>query len=244
MRRIKDESRSGWVCLHRSALYDGWIKNHKLWILWTYCLLKASHKERKVFIGNQRIDIKPGQFIFGLKKASEETGLSIQSTRSFLNFLKKMKNLTINSTNKFSVITINNWELYQGKDIDSNKQSNMCLTSNQQTSNNRQQYKQRNNKKKCRKDSDPRVKTLIDYFRNLILQEKEYELEINYGAAGKLLKKRLSNSMTEDDIKELMKYYIDSEKANKNGISLTACLSAHTINLFKKEKQKRSWLDR
>ena len=67
----------GYVKLWRKSLDAGWIRNHKLWTFWTWCLMKASHKEHDTVVGCQAVHLLPGQFIFGRKKASEETGLPL-----------------------------------------------------------------------------------------------------------------------------------------------------------------------
>jgi hypothetical protein len=41
----------GYVRLWRKSLDAGWIKNHKLWAFWTYCLMKASYKEYDAIVG-------------------------------------------------------------------------------------------------------------------------------------------------------------------------------------------------
>ena len=79
--------------------------------------MKASHKEHIDTIGRQRVPIRAGQFPFGRKKAAEETGLSQQVIRTCLKKLKKYENLTIKTTNKYSIITICNWDVYQGEEI-------------------------------------------------------------------------------------------------------------------------------
>jgi len=68
----------GWVKLWRKSIDSGLIKNHKAWIFWTYCLMKANHKkDYKQTIGFQEVLLQPGEFVFGRKKASFETGLSL-----------------------------------------------------------------------------------------------------------------------------------------------------------------------
>jgi hypothetical protein len=103
----------GYVRLWRKSLDAGWIKNQKLWAFWTYCLMKASYKEFDAIVGLQIVHLMPGQFIFGLHVASKETGLTIREIRTILDFLRKAGNLTIKTTNKFSIITIINWPTYQ-----------------------------------------------------------------------------------------------------------------------------------
>jgi len=137
----------GWIKLWRKSIDSGLIKNHKVWIFWTYCLMKANHeKDYKCIVGFQEVILQPGEFVFGLKISSKETGLSIQNIRTCLVFLKKCQNLTIKSTNKFSVITIINWATYQQIINETNKQSNTKVTSNQQASNNIQEPKNKRTK--------------------------------------------------------------------------------------------------
>ena len=118
----------GYIKLWRKAMLSGMMKNHKLWTFWTWCLLKATHKERTHVIGFQEIELKPGQFIFGRKKASHELGLSERGIRTCLKSLEKTKNVTIKATNKFSIITICNWKLYQGNGIPSDQQYDIQVT--------------------------------------------------------------------------------------------------------------------
>jgi|GEM_PF-1154230 len=113
----------GYVRFYRKALDSGWIRNHKLWAFWSWCLLKATHKEYGAIVGLQVVHLTPGQFIFGLKKAAEETGLTIREVRTVLDFLKKAQNVTVKTTNKYSVITIVNWESYQGDSQENGKQN-------------------------------------------------------------------------------------------------------------------------
>jgi len=113
----------GYIRTWRKVLDSGWLKNHKLWVFWSYCLLKASHKEFDAIVGLQVVHLLPGQFVFGLKKASLETGLTIREIRTIIDFLKKAGNLTIKTTNKFSIITIINWSIYQGDNIENDNQN-------------------------------------------------------------------------------------------------------------------------
>lgn len=125
----------GYVRLWRKSLDAGWIRNHKLWAFWTYCLMKASHKEFDAIVGLQVVHLMPGQFIFGLHVASKETGLTIREIRTILDFLRKAENLTIKTTNKFSIITIINWPTYQGEEIENDKLNDKPLANKGQHTN-------------------------------------------------------------------------------------------------------------
>ena len=106
---------AGYVKLWRKSLDAGWLRNHKLWVFWSYCLLKATHKQCTVIVGCQQVQLEPGQFVFGRKKAAEETRLSEREVRTCLNLLQKAENVTSRTTNKFSIISIVKWGDYQAE---------------------------------------------------------------------------------------------------------------------------------
>jgi hypothetical protein len=106
----------GWIKLWRSSLDNGWIRKHTLWIFWTYCLLKASHRAHTVIVGRQQVAVKPGEFVFGRKIAARETGLSEQQIRTSVETLETLQNITKKSTNKYTVIAVVNWGFYQEKE--------------------------------------------------------------------------------------------------------------------------------
>jgi hypothetical protein len=119
----------GYIKLWRKSLDAGWIRNHKLWAFWSYCLLKASYKEYDAIVGLQIVHLLPGQFIFGRKRASMETGLTEREIRTIVEFLRKAGNLTIKTTNRFSIITIINWPTYQGDDLENDQPNDQLPTS-------------------------------------------------------------------------------------------------------------------
>jgi len=146
----------GYVRLWRKSLDAGWIRNHKLWAFWTYCLMKASHKEYDAIVGLQVVHLMPGQFIFGLRVASRETGLSIRQIRTILDFLRKAGNLTIKTTNKFSIITVINWPTYQGNDAENDTLNDKPLTNKGQHT----------NIKTLKKENPPAISSQISELEN------------------------------------------------------------------------------
>lgn len=128
------------------------LKNAHLWVFWSWCLLKASWQPIKIWVGKQEVELNPGQFIFGRHAASKETGLSEQTIRTCMYNLVNSKNLTIKVTNKFSIITICNWEIYQENISQTNQQTNQPLTNNQPTTNHKQEVKNIRSKDKEEKN--------------------------------------------------------------------------------------------
>jgi hypothetical protein len=140
---------SGWIKVHRKMLQWEWFDDPNTFRLFMYLLMAANYKPSK-WRGRE---IEVGQLLTGLYKLQENTGISIQSIRTSLDKLKSTGEITIQSTNRFRIITIVNYSSYQ--DIDkptnkpTNKPPNKQLTNNQQTTNNiqeDQEYKKERNK--------------------------------------------------------------------------------------------------
>lgn len=113
----------GWICLHRKLLDWEWYGDTNVFRVFTHCLLKANWESKNW----QGKEIKRGQFVSSLSNISTELGLSVQQTRTAFDKLKSTGEVTIKTTNKFSLITITCYEKYQ----DDNKQ----ITNKQQTNN-------------------------------------------------------------------------------------------------------------
>lgn len=110
----------GWIKLYRQLLESPIFNNEKLLKVWIWCLLKATHKGYEQFVGKQLIYIKAGQFVTGRKRASEELKLKEGTVYDYIKTLEKEKMLSIKSNNKFSIISITNWEKYQVEENESN----------------------------------------------------------------------------------------------------------------------------
>ena len=121
---------TGWIKLHRKILEEGWLKNQKLLPVLLYCLLKASHTHHSFTVGNQKVKLKPGQFVFGRKSAAIELGMSEGSIIRRMENLKKMEIVITEPNNKFTLVTVCNWEIYQS-DKSSNRSSNRSVTDQQ-----------------------------------------------------------------------------------------------------------------
>lgn len=170
-------------------------------------------------VGFQRVDLEPGQFIFGRKKASFDLKLSEQEVRTCLKHLENYENITIKSTNKYTLVTLNKWEQFQGEDIADNQQSNQHVTSNQPTSNQQvTTYKNDKNVKneKNLRDIQAEARQVLAY-----LNEKK-------GAAfrnAKNITPRLKEGYTVDDCKLV----IDTKMKDQHFIQNPKYLNPETL---------------
>lgn len=103
----------GWVRLHRKSLDSTVWKDEVIWKVWCWCLFKASHNGNYFPFNGKTIDLKPGQFITGRHVATQELGLTERRYRRALDYLKTSNRVSIKTTNKYSIITVINWKLYQ-----------------------------------------------------------------------------------------------------------------------------------
>lgn len=105
----------GYIKLWRKSFDSGMHRNHKLWVVWTWILGNVTHKKINYMAGSKIIELQPGQIIFGRKRLASELAMSEPSVRTCLSFLQNHKNVTIKTTNKYSLLTVVNWEIYQSE---------------------------------------------------------------------------------------------------------------------------------
>lgn len=119
---------SGWIKLHRKIIDWGWYRSPKHVAVFLDLLLHANYEDGH-YMG---VPIKTGSLTTSYGKISERTGVSLQSVRTILRGLNSTGDITIKTSNKFTMISITNWHLYQGDNTATNNQ----LTINQQSTNN------------------------------------------------------------------------------------------------------------
>lgn len=115
-----------WIKLFPKMLNWEWYKDVNTKVLFIHCLLKANWVEGKF----EGITIPRGSFITSLDSLSKELKLSTQEVKTALKHLISTNEITSISTNKYRLITITNYGLYQSI----NKQTNDQVASNQQSS--------------------------------------------------------------------------------------------------------------
>ena len=117
----------GYIKLYRKMKKWGWYKDQNTKDVFLHLLIEACYEP--CFYRDTALEV--GQVAMTVKEISEETGISVQSVRTSLNRLKSTNEITIQTSSKFSIITLLNYADYQGSNNDSNKP----LTNHQQTAN-------------------------------------------------------------------------------------------------------------
>jgi len=113
---------NGWIKLHRKLLKSAIFDNPRALKVWVWCLLRANHKPAKVMVGHQVVHLEAGEFITGSHKASKELGIPVATLWRYLETLEELKMVERKSENKYTVLKVVNWGVYQGEKNGNGKQ--------------------------------------------------------------------------------------------------------------------------
>lgn len=130
----------GWVKLYRKFLNWEWHTSPETVSLLFHLLLMANHEEKKW----HGMTIGRGQLVTSRNELCKATGLTERKLRTCIERLKTTSELTIKSSNKFSIITICNYERYQA-DKEKTVQQNVQQSAIQTSSNRPTNKNERNN---------------------------------------------------------------------------------------------------
>lgn len=142
---------NGWIKLHRKILDWEWFTSPSTLQLFIYLLLRANKEDKKW----RGILIKRGQLVTSVATISEETKLSTQQVRTSLNRLKSTNEITSETTNRFTLVTVCKYESYQlYEEVEQQtKQQALQQTNNKQITNKQQQLKNNKNIRNNKKES-------------------------------------------------------------------------------------------
>jgi hypothetical protein len=122
---------SGWVKFHRKIEEWEWYKDANTFRLFFHLVMKANHKDGRW----QGVEIKRGQLVTSLDHLSEDLKLSVQQIRTALTKLKSTNEITIKTTNRFTLVTVENYSVYQSQEEESTSKLTSNITDEQQTDN-------------------------------------------------------------------------------------------------------------
>lgn len=196
---------NGWVKIHRKFEKWEWYTDIPVKVLFLHLILQANHENQKW----QGKEIKRGQCVVGSVKLAEETGLSRQQVRTALDKLKSTGEITTESTNKFTIVTIDNYSLYQTCD-DAEQPTNNQQITNKQPTNNQQITTNKNVKNIKNEKKYIYADEVIDYL-NAKTGSKYHHTE----ASRKPINARLEEGFTVEDCKTVIDKKFNDWKGTK-----------------------------
>lgn len=148
----------GFITLHRKIVDWEWYSDANVFRVFTHLILTANWEPKKW----QGILVERGQKITSIQHIAEETGLTPQSVRTTIKKLKSTGELTSKSTNKYTVITLTNYDFYQDKENQLTNKTTSSLTNEQQTNNKRVTTTKQLNKETIKTINKDHVATSCD----------------------------------------------------------------------------------
>lgn len=119
----------GWIKLYRNITRSPLFDNPKLLKVWIWCMSNAAYAQHDVIVGKKTITLNPGEFITGRKKAAIELDMAERTVYDYLHLLEKRGNITLFPNNKYTVVRVEKWGIYQSDDdISNNKVSSKVST--------------------------------------------------------------------------------------------------------------------
>lgn len=100
---------TGFVKIDRKIIRWEWYKDIPVRVLFEHLIYTANYYDNK----ERLVEIKRGQRLTSIAILSYETGLTPKQVRGALIKLQKTNEIEIKATNKFSLITIYNYDKYQ-----------------------------------------------------------------------------------------------------------------------------------
>ena len=187
----------GWIKLHRCLKDKAIFDNEKLLKVFIWCLLKATHKPHGQLVGRQKVLLQPGQFITGRNKAAMELNMAPSTAWEYLKLLETNNTINIKSNNKFSIVTIVNWMLYQMDDeISDNKSNNK--PDNKSTTNQQQIDTNKNDK------NDKNDKKIYKYIVEYLNRKCNKNFKHTTKSTQRLINARLNEGFTIEDFKKVI----------------------------------------
>ncbi|WP_418604601.1 hypothetical protein [Hwangdonia sp.] len=165
----------GFIFLHRDLLEWEWYQSSEVSRLYIHLLLKANFTDKK-WQGN---DVKRGQLITSANHLASELKLSVQQIRTALKKLESSGYIIRSATNKFTLVTIVNYDIMQSSNSIYNKQINPQKTNHQHSINNQSTTTKESNKEN--KLNKEKIELRKENFKKQVFEHTQFSNKILNG---------------------------------------------------------------
>lgn len=123
---------NGYVKIYRKLLDNPIIcKDSDYFSVWIYLLLSATHTEYDTIFKNERITLKSGQLITGRRVIAEKFNIDENKVQRILKMFEKQHQIEQQTSTKNRLISILNWNEYQGERQQDKQQVNNKRTTSE-----------------------------------------------------------------------------------------------------------------
>ena len=222
----------GFMLIPRDFRNWGWYRDSKMVHMLIHLMLTAQYQDSD-YMG---IKLKRGQLVTGRKKLSEETGLTEREVRTTIKRLENDQQIKIETTNKYSIVTLCNYEVWQGTKNKNDQQTTSKTPNKRPTDDHIQINKEDNNKEK--EDTNVSKKELEQMFETFRQKYKSYGGKVR-GFEVEL--KDLKNKHKDwEEVIPMLGYAIDKEAQERSAALRRGDFFPQIKNL-KTYLNQRSW---
>lgn len=181
----------GYIKLYRKLLENPIVcKDGDYLAVWIYILLNATHKEMPSIFKGNKIILKPGQLLTGRKAIGAKLKISESKVHRILKCYESEHMIEQHTSNQNRLVTVLNWELYQGSEQQNEQQmNNQRTTSEQRVNTNKNDKNDKNEKKNNNIFIPPTLEEVTQYCKernNNVDPQKWYDF---YSAKGWMIGK-------------------------------------------------------
>lgn len=195
---------NGWIKLHRKFQEWEWYQNANTMRVFVHVLLNANHQPKRW----QGILIERGQVLTSREHLAGDLKLTVMQVRTALKHLENTREVTIKTTKRYTLITLDNYNAYQCHDDESNQQSNQDLTNKEPTGNQQVTTNKNVRKEECKNTLSPSALE-IDFEEAWTAYGKKGSKKTSFGYWKKL------SQAYRDQIKLRIPLYVGDQEAPK-----------------------------
>ena len=128
----KTMGKNGWIKIHRKLQDSPIMSKPEYLTVWIHLLLLANHEKTEFIFNNQKMVLESGQLITSRQKLAAVCGIQESKIDRILKYLKSEQQIEQQTNNKFRLITIKNWNLYQQSEQQNEQPVNNQRTTSEQ----------------------------------------------------------------------------------------------------------------
>ena len=167
----------GWVSIYRKMQDKSWYRDSEYVHVWLHLILNANYSNKRVWVNGQEVEVKRGQLLTSRIAISDKTGVTQSKIYRILSRYESEHQIEQQKTNKYTIITIVNYEEYQKSEQQTEQQMNNKRTTDEQqmNTNNNDNNVNNDNKYKKKNKKEKFVKPTVEEVQNYI-QEKNLKV--------------------------------------------------------------------
>ena len=137
-----------YIKLFRNLLNWEWYKDANTMRVFIHILLKVQYEPSR-YKGHK---IGRGECVFGYQSCADDLKLTVQQVRTAIKHLKSTGEITVKTTNKFSIVRVEKWHLWQIQDGKVTSKTTSKRPNKQQATNKQLTTSKESNKVRIKKD--------------------------------------------------------------------------------------------